>query len=182
MMGHPFRHPDGQRHRDAAGALNVESTYFVVSWSLLLSFMFLAAGCAQDPYARRAEIIKAHTRHFYEHLQAGRVPDAVVENERIEMVATQWGKEIRQRPRLPAVNNNEVDRDWMLWKAANEAAAENWLALARYLVLTKQYASARETYRRILSTYTDSANHHYADQARKGLQDLDLIINSTHPP
>jgi hypothetical protein len=135
----------------------------------------LLPGCAQDRHQHRAEAIKSHTAAFYEHLLAGRVPSAIIENERIEALAAHLGQQVLERRRHPA--DNEVDRDWMMLTTARESAADNWLSLARYFVLTKRFEEARGTYQRLLKTYSDPVFRRYSDQARNGLQDLDMILD-----
>jgi hypothetical protein len=145
-----------------------------------LSGVLLIVGCAQDLQQRRAETIKTHVRAFYDNLAADRVTAAITENEQIEGVASVIGQEILQRRRQPA--DNQIDRDWMMLRTAKETAAENWLALGRYLVLTKRFEEARGTYQRILSTYNEPRYHAYAEQAKTGLRDLDLILAPPVPP
>lgn len=142
--------------------------------SLLIPVTVLL-GCAQDPYQRRADAIKDHAAAFYNHLEHGRVSAAIIENERIEALASELGQQILQRRRQPAAN--EVDREWAMLTTAREAAAENWLALARYFTRTKRYEEARGTYQRILSSYSEPRFRQYRDQARLGLRDLDMILD-----
>jgi hypothetical protein len=141
--------------------------------SLLLPVMLLS--CAQDPHQRRADTIKDRAAAFYSHLEHGRVTAAIIENERIEALASELGQAILQRRRQPAAN--EVDREWAMLTTAREAAAENWLALARYFMRTKRFEEARGTYQRILSSYNEPRFRQYRDQARIGLQDLDMILD-----
>ncbi len=140
----------------------------------------LASGCAHDIYQERADAMKDHVKAFYKHLQADQVAGATFENEQIETLAGQIEDAILRRPQQPSAS--EVDRDWMQAKAARETAAENWLALAKYLVLKKRYDQARGVYQRVLATYTDARSRAYADQARAGLRDLDLIIAPAKGP
>lgn len=146
----------------------------------LASLVSMILGCAQDFQQRRAETIKTHVRAFYDDLAADRVTAAITENEQIEAVASVIGQEILQRRRQPA--DNQIDQDWMMLKTAKEAAAENWLALGRYLVLTRRFEEARGTYQRILSTYNEPRYHSYTEQAKTGLRDLDLILAPPAPP
>ena len=95
-------------------------------------------------------------------------------------MARQMEESILRRPNQLAAS--EIDRDWMQVKVAHETAAENWLALAKYLVIKKRYDQARGTYQRILATYTDARYRTYADQAKAGLRDLDLIIAPAKGP
>lgn len=136
--------------------------------------------CAQDVYQQRAGTMKTHVRAFYEHLEADRVNAAVLENEQIEALARDMETGIRRRAHQTATN--QVDRDWLQVKAANETAAENWLALAKYFVLKRQYEQARGTYQRVLATYKSAAYQTYTDRARIGLQDLDMILSPSKSP
>ena len=140
----------------------------------VLVMSLLAGGCAGDLYQQRADAMKSHTKAFYQHLRADRVTAATHENERLEALAGQIEATILRRQNQLA--DSEVDRDWMQAKAAREAALENWLALAKYLTVKKQYPQARGTYERILVTYKDARYRTYADQARAGLRDLDMIL------
>jgi hypothetical protein len=141
----------------------------------LLVPVTLLLSCAYDPHQRRAETIKDRAAAFYSHLERGRVTAAIIENERIEALASELGQEILQRRRQPA--DNEVDREWAMLTTAREAAAENWLALARYFMRTKRFEEARGTYHRVLSSYNEPRFRQYRDQARIGLQDLDMILD-----
>ena len=104
--------------------------------SLLLALLLW--GCVQDVYQQRAGTMKTYVRAFYDHLEADRVTAAVLENEQIEALARDMEAGIRRRAHQTATN--QVDRDWMQVKSANETAAENWLALAKYFVLNKPVA------------------------------------------
>ena len=134
----------------------------------------LLSGCTRDLYQQRADTMKDHVEVFYKDLKADHVSAAVLENEQIEAMARQMEEGILRRQNQLAAS--EIDRDWMQVKVAHETAAENWLALAKYLVIKKRYDQARGTYQRILATYKDARYRTYADQARAGLRDLDLII------
>ena len=138
-------------------------------------FITLLPGCASGVHQRRADTIKDHAAAFYNHLEHGRVSAAIIENERIEALAAELGQEILQRRRHPA--DNEVDRDWAMLTTAREAAAENWLSLARYFVRTRRFEEARGTYQRILSSYSEPAFRQYRNQAQIGLRDLDMILD-----
>ena len=118
--------------------------------------------------------MKDHVEAFYKDLKADQVSAAILENEQIEAMSRQMEEGILRRQNQLAAS--EIDRDWMQVKVAHETAAENWLALAKYLVIKKRYDQARGTYQRILATYTDARYRTYADQAKAGLRDLDLII------
>ena len=131
-------------------------------------------GCARDVYQQRADVMKSHVEAFYQDLRTDRVAAATIENEHIESLAVQIEDGILRRQNQLAAT--DIDRDWMQARAAREAALENWLALAKYLTLKRQYDQARGTYQRILSTYKDPRYHAYAEQARAGLRDLDLIL------
>ena len=134
----------------------------------------LLSGCTRDLYQQRADTMKDHVEAFYKDLKADHVSAAVLENEQIEAMARQMEEGILRRQNQLAAS--EIDRDWMQVKVAHETAAENWLALAKYLVIKKRYDQARGTYQRILATYKDARYRTYADQAKAGLRDLDLII------
>jgi hypothetical protein len=75
--------------------------------------------------------MKTHIRNFYNHLRSDRVRAALLENERLESIASTIGAEIRQS--RPSLADNQVNRNWVLLKTVNQAAAENWLNLGRYL-------------------------------------------------
>jgi hypothetical protein len=146
-------------------------------WILIPLAVLVASGCAHDLYEQRADTMKAHVKAFYKHLQSDQVSAAIFENEQIEAMAHQIGDSILRRQNQLAAS--EIDRDWMQVKSAHETAAENWLALAKYLVLKKRYDQARGAYQRILATYTDTRYRTYAEQAKAGLRDLDLILAPT---
>ncbi len=131
-------------------------------------------GCAKDLYQQRTVLIKDHIRNFYDHLQSDRVRSAIFENERLEALASTIGAEIRQSPQSFA--DNQVNRDWVLLKTANQAAAENWLHLGRYLTHRNRYDEALGAYQRVLSTYRDEQYQAYREQAKAGLQDIETIL------
>lgn len=135
---------------------------------------FLVAGCAHDRYERETEAVKQHVEAFYTHLENQEVVAAVHENEQLEAIALRMKARVLEHPETRAANR--VNRDWLMMRRASEAAAQNWLALARYLVSQRRYEQARGTYERLLATYTDPAYRVYAQQANAGLRDLDLII------
>jgi tetratricopeptide (TPR) repeat protein len=137
----------------------------------------LLTGCAKDRYQQRADLIKDHTSAFYEHLHAGRAADAVLENERIEALGHQ--SETALLRHADRYDNNQKVREWVLVKMAYEAAAENWLSLARYFIQKKQYQEARGTYQRVIESYQDEPYQTYVYRAKTGLRDLDLILNPT---
>lgn len=132
------------------------------------------ASCAGDIYQQRAKAMKNHAGAFYKNLEKDRVAAAILDNEQIEAMAAQMEEGILKRENKLAAS--QIDRDWMQVKAARETAAENWLALGKYLVLKKRYEQARGTYQRVLGTYTDARYRAYQEQARAGLRDLDLIL------
>jgi tetratricopeptide (TPR) repeat protein len=141
---------------------------------------FLVVGCAHDIHQQRADAIKEHSRAFYEYLQADRVPAAIGENERIEALAIDLGEQIRARRQQPGANR--VDREWAMLKTAKSAAAENWLALAKYLTRKERYEQARRTYQRILDTYGDPLYRTYTEQAELGLRDLNILSAPSAKP
>ena len=141
---------------------------------LICATALLLADCSRDIYQQRADTMKDHVEAFYKDLKSDRVAAAIMENEQIEAMARQMEDGILKRQNQLAAS--EVDRDWMQVKAANETAAENWPALAKYLVIKKRYDQARGTYQRILATYSDARHRTYAEQAKAGLRDLDLIL------
>ena len=141
---------------------------------ILLVVGVALSACTRDIYQQRADTMKDHVEAFYKDLKADQVAAAILENEQIEAMARQMEEGILRRQNQLAAT--DIDRDWMQVKVAHETAAENWLALAKYLVIKKRYDQARGTYQRILATYTDVRYRTYADQAKAGLRDLDLII------
>lgn len=147
---------------------------FILSASRIafLSSLLLAS-CAHDSYQQRADEIKDHVEAFYAHLKANRVEAAIHENEQIEAMASQLGETVRKQ--VHQTGTTHVTREFELLKTANETAAQNWLALAQYFAIKKQYAQARATYRRVMDTYTDSTAKSYREQAARGLRDLDLV-------
>ena len=140
---------------------------------LSLTFMLFTISCTHDPYQERADVMKDHVEAFYSNLKSDRVASAMRDNEQIEAMAGQMGQSIRTRANQPAMN--QVDREGVLYKTASETAVENWLSLARYLVIKKRYDQARATYQRILETYTGPAYRTYADQAAAGLRDVNIV-------
>lgn len=144
---------------------------------ILISLGLLLSGCAKDRYQQRADLIKDHTSAFYEHLQKGHVAEAVLENERVEALGHQ--SETALLRHADRYDNNQKVREWVLVKMAYEAAAENWLSLARYFIQNKQYQEARGTYQRVIESYQDESYQAYVYRAKAGLRDLDLILNPT---
>lgn len=138
-----------------------------------LAILTAVIGCAPNPYQQRADLIKDLVESFYEHLKANRVEAAVHANQQIEAIATEMGESIRKRMQQPSMNQR--DQEWALLKTTNETAAQNWLALARYFTVKKQYDQARTAYQRVLTTYRNTSNGSYADQATRGLKDLEML-------
>lgn len=138
---------------------------------------FLLYGCVKDRYQQRADMIKEHTSNFFNHLQEGRVAEAVLENEQIEAIGRQSETAILKH--ADRYDNNRKVREWTLAKTAYETAAENWLTLARYFIQKKQYTEARGTYQRVIESYQDEPYQAYVYRAKTGLRDLDLILNPT---
>jgi hypothetical protein len=141
-----------------------------IVWVLAIA---LVCGCAHDLYKERTDAIKDHVKAFYGDLEADRVQAAVHQNEEIEAIGTEMGDRIRRRAHQPG--SNEVDRDAALARTAYDAAARNWLALARYLTVKKQYDQARSTYQRVIDTYNAQPFQVYAEQAARGLKDLSML-------
>lgn len=131
------------------------------------------SGCAADPYQQRADVVKGHVETFYDSLKTDRVESALHANHKIEAMATEMGESIRKRMQQPGMN--QPDQEWALLKTTNETAAENWMAMARYFTVKKQYEQARTTYQRVISTYRSTNNGSYADQAARGLKDLEML-------
>lgn len=136
-------------------------------------FLLAFSSCTHDPYQQRADVMKGHVESFYSNLKSDRVASAIRDNEQIEAMAGQMGQSIRTRANQPALN--QVDREGVLYKTASETAVENWLSLARYLVIKKRYDQARATYQRILETYSGPAYRTYTDQAAAGLRDVNIV-------
>jgi hypothetical protein len=140
-----------------------------------LLLMAMLSACTRDVYHVRAEAMKNHVEAFYQNLRSDRVASATLENEQIEALAVQIEDGMLKRTNQLAAS--EVDRDWMQAKAARETALENWLALAKYFTVKRQYDKARGTYQRILAGYQDRRYRTYTEQAKAGLRDLDLILS-----
>lgn len=138
----------------------------------------LSAGCAHDTYQQRADIVKDHVEAFYGHLKTNHVEAAVRENEQIEAMAGQMGDTVRKRAQLQGTT--QAEREFALMKTANEAAAQNWLALGQYFSIKKQFPQARATYQRVIDTYTNPTDRQYREQAQRALADLDIL--SPPPP
>lgn len=147
--------------------------------AVLLSTLVACVSCSHNIHQERAATIKDHVEAFYDHLTHDRVAAAIRENEEIEAMARRMGATIKRRVNQPGVN--QVDREWMDLKTANETAAQNWLALGQYLSIKKQYPQARATYQRVVDTYTGDAERAYRDQAQRALQDLDILSPPAKP-
>ncbi|MBD0316517.1 MAG: hypothetical protein ICV75_07480 [Nitrospiraceae bacterium] len=147
------------------------------SLAALLATVILAASCAHDTYQQRADILKDHVEGFYSHLKANRVEAAVHENEAIEAMADQMGDTVRKRARLQGTT--QAEREFALMQTARETAAQNWIALGQYFAIKKQPERARNTYKRIVDTYTNPAERPYREQAARALKDIDLVSPST---
>ena len=137
----------------------------------------LFSSCAKDRYQQRADLVKDHTSAFFEHLHAGRVSDAISENEKIEALGHQSETLILRK--AERYSNKQKIQEWVLVKMAYETAAENWLSLARYFIKKEQYAQARGTYQRVIESYQEDPYQSYVYRAKNGLRDLDLILNPT---
>ena len=147
------------------------------SKKLIAVSALLLASCAHDTYQQRADLVKEHSEAFYTHLKANRVESAIRENEQIEAMASEMGQTVRKRASQQGTTT--VEREFALMKTAREAAATNWLALGQYFAIKKQYAQARATYQRVLSTYNDSTDRQYREQAARALEDLNILNPST---
>lgn len=145
----------------------------IILIGLLIAANF--SGCTVDRYHQQADAIKNHVETFYGNLQTHQIDQAVSVNEQIEVIALR--AEERLLRRVGQMNHGERTQEWKIIKTAKETAAENWLALARYFLETKQYDKARGTYRRIIATYQDSPYHLYVDRAETGLRDLETILD-----
>jgi len=143
---------------------------------VLLAF---SVGCTHDTYQQRADIVKDHVEAFYSHLKINHVEAAVHENEQIEAMAGQMGETVRRRAQMQGTT--QVEREFALMKTANEAAAQNWLALGQYFSIKKQYSQARATYQRVIDTYTNPTDRSYREQAQRALKDLEILSPSTTP-
>lgn len=142
--------------------------------------LLAAAGCATDTYQQRADLVKDHVESFYGHLKANRVEAAVHENEQIETMATQMADTVRKRAQQQGTT--QVEREFALMKTARDAAGQNWLALAQYFSIKKQYPQARATYQRIVETYTNDTERATRDQAQRALKDLDILAPAAPKP
>ncbi len=151
-------------------ARTVRDTSFIVICLLLV-------GCGHDFYRQRADVIKAHAEAFQTNLKANRVAAAIHENEEIEAVASQVADAIRKRSQPLAPN--QKDHEWVLLKAAIDAAIGNWLALGRHLTMNKQYDQARAAYQRVIDTYTGEPEQPYRERAARAKRDIDILNPSS---
>lgn len=136
-------------------------------------FALLLSGCAQDPYQRRADVMKDHVEAFYGHLKANRVVSAVHENEQIELMADQMADRVKKQGQMGGVG--QVQREFALMKTARETSAQNWIALGQYFMLKQQPERARASYQRVIDTYTNPTEQAYREQATRALKDLDIV-------
>jgi DUF1680 family protein len=142
--------------------------------------LLIVASCAQDPYKRRAEVIKTHVEDFYDHLKANRVGAAVHENEQIEVMADHMAETVLKRGR--GQGPTQAEREFALMKTARETAAQNWIALGQYFAIKQQPEKARASYRRVMDTYTDPTERVYREQAARALNDLEIVSESAPGP
>ena len=140
---------------------------------LMLAVCLTLAHCSHDIHEKRADAIKGHVESFYDHLKHDRVAAAVRENEAIEQLSAQLGEVVTRRVNQPGTN--QIDREWMDLRTANETAAQNWLALGQYLSIKKQYAQSRATYQRVIDTYNGATERTYREQAARAIRDLDIL-------
>lgn len=144
--------------------------------------VLVLSGCAQDPYQRRADVMKDHVENFYTHLKANRVGAAVHENEQIEAMADQMADTVRKQGQLKGTS--QVQREFALMKTARGTAAQNWIALGQYFSIKQQPERARASYQRVVDTYTDPTERAYREQAARALKDLEILSGpsptSTH--
>ncbi|MDR4485734.1 MAG: hypothetical protein R3B95_21505 [Nitrospirales bacterium] len=141
----------------------------------LLLLVGTLSACTGDRYQQQSDVIKGHVEMFYGHLQSHQVEQAMFENEQIEVLALR--SEERLLHRVGQMRQGERTQEWKIIKTAKETAAENWLALARYFSETQQYNKALSTYRRIIETYQGSAYLLYVDRAKRGLRDVEAILD-----
>ena len=156
--------------------------FFYQTAGVILLFVLLLSGCAQDPYQRRADVMKDHVENFYTHLKANRVTAAVHENEQIEAMADQMADTVRKQGQLQGTS--PVEREFALMKTARGTAAQNWIALGQYFAVKQQPEKARASYQRVVDTYTDPTERTYREQAARALKDLEILSgpspDSTH--
>ena len=139
---------------------------------MLLSLLMVT--CSQNRHQQQVNFIKDHVRNFYTYLEKDKVSSALLENEEIEALASDMERHLlQQATRMDATQKANA---WVMVKTAREAAAENWLALARYFVVTNQIDRARRTYQRIVDSYDQRPYESYRDRAKQGLLDLDRMV------
>lgn len=141
--------------------------------SIILLFVFILSGCAQDSYQRRAEVMKDHIENFYNHLRANRVESAVHENEQIERMADQMANTVKKQSQ--SQGTSQVEREFALMKIARGTAAENWIALGQYFAIKQHPEKARASYQRVVDTYTEPTERAYREHAARALKDLEIL-------
>ncbi|MDF0674280.1 MAG: hypothetical protein P0120_08050 [Nitrospira sp.] len=147
--------------------------FFYRTVSIISLCVLLLSGCAQDPYQRRADIMKDHVENFYTHLKANRVGAAVHENEQIEAMADQMADTVRKQGQ--SQGTSQVGREFALMQTARGTAAQNWIALGQYLAIKQQPERARASYQRVIDTYTEPTERAYREQAARALKDLEIV-------
>ncbi|MDF0664951.1 MAG: hypothetical protein P0119_02625 [Nitrospira sp.] len=147
--------------------------FFYRTVSIISLCVLLLSGCAQDPYQRRADIMKDHVENFYTHLKANRVGAAVHENEQIEAMADQMADTVRKQGQ--SQGTSQVGREFALMQTARGTAAQNWIALGQYLAIKQQPERARASYQRVIDTYTEPTERAYREQAARALRDLEIV-------
>jgi hypothetical protein len=147
--------------------------FFSSTIGVISLFVLLLSGCVQDPYQRRADVMKDHIENFYTHLKANRVGAAVHENEQIELMADQMAETVRKQG--PLQGTSQVQREFALMKTARGTAAQNWIALGQYFAIKQQPERARASYQRVIDTYTDPTERAYREQAARALKDLEIV-------
>lgn len=147
--------------------------FFCRTVGIISLCVLLLSGCAQDPYQRRADIMKDHVENFYTHLKANRVGAAVHENEQIEAMADQMADTVRKQGQ--SQGTSQVGREFALMQTARGTAAQNWIALGQYLAIKQQPERARATYQRVIDTYTEPTERTYREQAARALKDLEIV-------
>ncbi len=145
---------------------------------VILAGLGLFEGCAGNRFDSHADEIKGHVEQFYLYLGSHKVNKAVTENERLEAVA-QRGEE-RLLRKVGQLSQEERRQEWTMITTAKHAAAENWVALARYFTQREQYDQARGTYHRVIESYQDPPYETYMKQAQQGLQNLESILQPQH--
>ncbi len=133
------------------------------------------SACIGDKYQQQTDVIKGHVEMFYGHLQSHQVEQAMFENEQIELLALK--NEERMLRNVGQMREGEKTQEWKIIKTAKETAAENWLALAQYFLVTQQYNKALGTYRRIIETYGGSPYQQYVNRAKMGMRDVEAVLD-----